>query len=51
VWAPQPGTGNLPPSDELQTFGTLDVSRDVLSVALWGIDGKERFRVELPYEA
>lgn len=50
-WAPAAGTGNLPPWDGLQTYGTLDVSRDAIEAVLWGIDGKERFRVELPYEA
>jgi alkaline phosphatase D len=50
-WAPPPGTGNLAPWDGLQTFGTLDVSPEAIRVALWGIDGRERFRVELPYEA
>jgi len=48
-WAPPAGTGNLAPWDGLQTFGTIDVTPDALSIALWGIDGRERFRVELPY--
>jgi alkaline phosphatase D len=50
-WVPPAGTGNLPPWDGLQTYGTLDVSREVLVASLWGIDGKPRFRVELPYES
>lgn len=49
-WAPPAGMGNLSPWDGLQTFGTIDVTADALSVALWGIDGRERFRVALPYE-
>ncbi len=50
-WVPPAGTGNLPPWDGLQTFGTIDVSRDALVVGLWGIDGKQRHRVELPFTA
>jgi alkaline phosphatase D len=48
-WVPPPGTGNLPPWDGIQTFGTLDATPDALVVALWGIDGKQRYRVELPF--
>jgi alkaline phosphatase D len=48
-WAPKPGQENLAPWDGLQSFGTIDVSRDALAVTLWGIDGKSRHRVELPY--
>jgi alkaline phosphatase D len=51
VWAPPTGQGNLAPWDGLQSFGTIDVSRDALAVALVGIDGKPRFRVELPYQS
>jgi alkaline phosphatase D len=51
IWAPPPGTGNLPPSDGLQSFGTIDVTKDALAVALWGIDGRQRWAIELPYEA
>jgi alkaline phosphatase D len=47
-WAPPPGTGNLAPWDGLQSFGTVDVTPDALVVSLWGIDGRERYRVELP---
>lgn len=50
-WVPAPGTGNLAPWDELQTYGTLDVSPDGITVGLWGIDGKQRFSVPLAYEA
>jgi alkaline phosphatase D len=46
-WAPPAGTGNLAPWDGLQSFGTIDVSRDGLTVALWGIDGRKRFSVDL----
>jgi alkaline phosphatase D len=49
-WAPPPGTGGLAPWDGLQTFGTVDVQPDAIRVGLWGIDGRERFHVELPYE-
>lgn len=50
-WAPPPGTGNLAPWDGLQTFGTVDVVRDALIVGLWGIDGKRRYEVTIPYES
>jgi alkaline phosphatase D len=50
-WVPPAGTGNLPPSDGLQSFGTIDVTRDALTVTLWGIDGKPRHKVELPFAA
>jgi len=49
IWAPPPGTGNLAPWDGLQTFGTLDVTPDAVTVGLWGIDGKQRFSVAVPY--
>lgn len=39
------------PWDGLQSFGTLDVTRDALAVALWNIDGREQYRVEIPYVA
>ena len=48
-WAPQPGQENLAPWDGLQSFGTIDVTRDALAVALWGIDGRARYRVQIPY--
>jgi alkaline phosphatase D len=48
-WAPTPGQVNLPPWDGLQSFGTVDVTADALTVALRGIDGAERYRVELPH--
>jgi alkaline phosphatase D len=48
-WAPEPGQSNLAPWDGLQSFGTIDVTRDALTVALVGIDGRARYRVELPY--
>jgi alkaline phosphatase D len=47
-WAPDPGKGNLAPWDGLQSFGAIDVGPDALRVALLGIDGQERFHVELP---
>jgi alkaline phosphatase D len=48
-WAPAPGQSNLAPWDGLQSFGTIDVTSDALTVALRGIDGRERYRVELPH--
>ncbi|HEU4735242.1 MAG TPA: alkaline phosphatase D family protein [Kofleriaceae bacterium] len=48
-WAPAPGQSNLAPWDGLQSFGTVDVTADALTVAILGIDGRERYRVELPH--
>jgi alkaline phosphatase D len=48
-WAPPPGQAGLAPWDGLQSFGTVDVTADALRVALLGIDGRERFHVELPH--
>lgn len=50
-WAPPPKSGNLPPWEGLQSFGTVDVAPEALVVSLWGIDGKRRYRVELPHVA
>jgi alkaline phosphatase D len=47
-WAPPPGSANLAPWDGLQTFGTVDISDGALVVALYGIDGRQRFQVEIP---
>jgi alkaline phosphatase D len=47
-WAPPPGQINLAPWDGIQSFGTIDVTSDALAVAIVGIDGRERYRVELP---
>jgi alkaline phosphatase D len=49
-WAPPPGTGNLAPWDGLQSFGTIDVTRDGLTVGLWGIDGRKRYSVDIAHE-
>ncbi|HSR98586.1 MAG TPA: alkaline phosphatase D family protein [Kofleriaceae bacterium] len=48
-WAPEPGKSNLAPWDGIQSFGTVDVAPDALTVAIRGIDGRERYRVELPH--
>jgi alkaline phosphatase D len=48
-WAPPPGKSSVAPWEGLQSFGTIDVTRDALTVALVGIDGRERYRVELPH--
>jgi alkaline phosphatase D len=49
-WAPRPGKPQpVAPWDEPQSFGTIDVAPDALAVAIWGLDGKPRFRVELPW--
>ncbi|MCW5802935.1 MAG: alkaline phosphatase D family protein [Deltaproteobacteria bacterium] len=50
-WMPDEGKGNLPPSDGLQSFGTIDVAKDALAVSIVGIDGKSRYRVEVPWTA
>jgi len=50
-WHPPAGTGNLAPWDGLQTFGTVDVAAEALTVGLWGIDGKRRYDVTIPYES
>ncbi|HEY4181496.1 MAG TPA: alkaline phosphatase D family protein [Kofleriaceae bacterium] len=47
VWAPPPGQGNLAPWDGLQSFGTIDVTKDHLHVELVGIDGKPRYAIDL----
>ena len=47
-WAPPAGTGNLAPWDGLQSFGVVDVTDRSLRVALVGIDGRERYAVDLP---
>jgi alkaline phosphatase D len=48
-WAPAAGRINLAPWDGLQSFGTVDVTAEALAIALVGIDGRERYRLELPY--
>jgi alkaline phosphatase D len=50
-WAPPPGTGNLAPWDGLQTFGTVELTGDAATVALFGIDGKARYQIEIPHSA
>jgi hypothetical protein len=40
-WMPEPGKSNLPP----------DVTRDALTVAIVGIDGKPRYRADVPWIA
>ncbi len=47
-WAPDAGQANLAPWDGLQSFGTVDVAPEALTVGLWGIDGQRRFSVEIP---
>ena len=49
VWAPDAGKANLAPWDGLQSFGQIDITPDVMRVALLGIDGRERYHVELPH--
>ena len=47
-WAPPAGKTNLAPWDGLQSFGTVEVTADAVAVALLGIDGQARYRVEIP---
>jgi len=42
-WAPPPGRANLAPWEGLQSFGTIDVTPDTMTVGLYGIDGRQRF--------
>jgi alkaline phosphatase D len=51
-WAPPPGTGNLAPWEGLQSFGTveLDGAHDGMVVRVHDLDGREKFKVELPYQ-
>ncbi len=48
-WAPGPDKQNLPPWDGMQSFGTIDVTLDALSVTMRDLDGKSKFHVDLPY--
>ena len=49
-WAPPPGTGNLAPWDGLQIV-RHDRRRARRAVRrLWGIDGKRRYDVTIPYD-
>lgn len=47
-WAPPTGTGNLAPWDGIQSFGAVDVTDKALRIAIIGIDGRERYAVDLP---
>jgi hypothetical protein len=42
------GQTNLAPWDGYQSFGTIDVTREALTVILWDLDGRARYRVEIP---
>lgn len=48
-WTPEPGVENVGPLENLLNFGTLDITRDSLTAIIWGIDGRERFKVEIPF--
>ena len=47
--APPATAGDVAPWDDQQSFGTLDVTREAVTVILWGVDERERYRVEIPY--
>ncbi len=42
-WAPPPGREKLAPWEGLQSFGTVDITADAMTVGLSGIDGRQRF--------
>jgi hypothetical protein len=50
---PEPGADgkerDVAPWDGMQSFGTLDVSRDAITTTIWDLDGKERFKVDIAY--
>jgi alkaline phosphatase D len=48
-WVPEPHRHNVAPWDDMQTFGTVDLSAEHAAVALHDISGHERYRVEIPY--
>ena len=47
AWAPP--AQNMSPWEGFQSFGTVDVTPDALTVALVGIDGKPRYSVDISY--
>jgi alkaline phosphatase D len=47
AWAPP--AQNLAPWDGYNNFGTVDVSRDALTVRIVDLDGAEKYRVEIPF--
>jgi alkaline phosphatase D len=46
-WGPE--HQNMAPWDGLANFGTVDVTRDALTVKIIAVDGKARYSVDLPY--
>ncbi len=46
-WGPE--HPNMAPWDGLANFGTVDVTRDALTVQIVAVDGKPRYAVDLPY--
>jgi alkaline phosphatase D len=42
-------TQNLAPWDGYNNFGTVDVERDALTVRIVGLDGREQYKVEIPF--
>jgi len=47
AWAPP--TQNLAPWDGYNNFGTIDVAPEALAVRIVGLDGREQYKVELPF--
>jgi alkaline phosphatase D len=52
-WAPPAGQSGQAPWDGLQSFGSVeaDGARDALVVRIHDLQGREKYKVELPYEA
>jgi alkaline phosphatase D len=51
-WAPPAGHGGQAPWDGLQSFGSVEIdgAREVLTVRIHDLQGREKYKVELPYE-
>jgi len=51
-WAPPAGHGGQAPWDGLQSFGSVEIdgAREVLVVRIHDLQGREKYKVELPYE-
>jgi len=51
-WAPPAGSNGAAPWDGLQNFGSveLDGARDGLTVRIHDLQGREKYKIDLPYE-
>jgi len=52
-WAPPLGHGGLAPWDGLQSFGSVEIdgARGGLTVRIHDLHGREKYKLELPYES